>query len=112
MTIKEGEIGKLVVVNANFDLSGYTELKLVFTKNDLTETTVTTANGVSAPSVDLTVDVDGVSTTFLANQYWQYPTESGVMTPAGVTWQVHGEYIDATPKDFCGDTSTFTVFPC
>ena len=112
MTIKDGEIGKLVVVNANYNLSGYTELKLSFTKPDLTVVEVTTANGVSAPAVDLTVDVDGVPTTFLANQYWQYPTESGVMTPAGTNWKVHGEYIDATPKDFCGDTSTFTVYPC
>ena len=112
MSIKENEVGKLIVVNANFDLSGFTELKLSFTKPDLTVVEVTTANGVTAPAVDLTVEIGGVSTTFLANEYWQYPTEAGVMTPSGANWKVHGEYIDATPKDFCGDTSSFTVLPC
>jgi hypothetical protein len=112
VTIKDGEIGKLVIIGADFDLSGFTELRVVFTKPDLTVVTKTTADGVTAPAVPITVDIDGVSTTFAASEYWQYPTEAGVMTPAGTTWKVHGEYVDATPKDFCGDSNSFTVLPC
>jgi len=112
MSVKEGEIGKLLVVNANFDLSGNTELRIILTKPDGTEIEKLKADGVTAPSVPITVDVDGTETTFLANEYWQYPTEAGVMTPSGTTWKIHGEYVDATPKDFCGDETTFTVLPC
>jgi hypothetical protein len=112
MSIKEGEIGKLLVVNADYDLSGYTELRVVLEKPDGTKITKLTADGVTAPAVPITIDVDGVETTFAANEYFQYPTESGVMTPSGANWKIHGEYVDATPKDFCGDTSIFTVLPC
>jgi len=112
MSVKENEVGKLLVINANFDLSGNTELRVVLEKPDGTEVIKLTADGVTAPAVPITVDVDGVSTTFLANEYFQYPTEAGVLTPSGTTWKIHGEYVDATPKDFCGDTSIFTVLPC
>lgn len=112
MSIKENEVGKLLVINANFDLSGNTELRVVLEKPDGTKITKLTADGVSAPAVPITVDVDGVETTFNANEYFQYPTEAGVMTPSGTNWKIHGEYVDATPKDFCGDTSLFTVLPC
>ena len=111
MTVKENEIGKLIVINADFDLSGNTELRMVFKKPDGTIVTKLSADGVVAPATPITVDVDGVSTTFEANEYFQYPTESGVLTPSGTLWQVHGEYVDATPKDFSGDVSNFTVFP-
>jgi len=110
--IRENEVGKLIVINANFDLSGFTELHVVLTKPDGTVITKTTADGVTAPAVPITVDVDGVEETFAANEYFQYPTEAGVMTPAGTGWTNHGQYIDATPKSFCGETSIFTVFPC
>ena len=112
MSVKENEIGKLLIINADFDLSDNTELRVVLTKPDGTEITKLKADGVTAPSTPVTVDVDGVSTTFAANEYWQYPTEAGVMTPAGTTWKIHGEYVDGTPKDYCGDTSIFTVLPC
>ena len=112
MTIKENEIGKLLVINANFDLSGNTELRVVLETPGGVEITKLKADGVTAPSTPITVDVDGTEQTFAANEYFQYPTESGVMTPAGTGWKIHGEYVDATPKDFCGDTTTFTVLPC
>lgn len=112
MTIRENEVGKLLVVNAGFDLSGNTELRVVLETPDETVITKLTADGVTAPAVPWTGLVDGVETTFLANEYWQYPTEAGVMTPDGAGWKIHGEYVDGTPKDFCGDTSTFTVLPC
>lgn len=110
--IRENEVGKLIVIDANFDLSGFTELEVVLTKPDgTTIITKTTADGVTAPAVPITVEVDGVEQTFEASTYWQYPTEAGVMTPAG-TWKNHGTYIDGTPKEFCGATSIFTVLPC
>jgi len=108
MTVRENEIGKLLVVNTGFDLSGNTDLRIVLQQPDLTVITKTSSDGVTAPAVDLTVEVDGVSTTFLANEYIQYPTESGVMTPVG-TWKIHGEYVDATPKDLSGGISSFQV---
>ncbi len=111
VSVKENEVGKLIVINADFDLSGNTELRVVFEKPDGTIVTKLTADGVTAPAVPVTVDVNGVSATFNANEYFQYPTEVGVMTPSGSNWKVHGEYVDATPKDFAGDQSTFTVLP-
>ena len=110
MSVKENEIGKKLRVNAGIDLSANTELRIVLVKPDLTVITKLKANGVSAPAVDITVDVDGVSTVFKANEYFEYPTESGVMTPDG-SWKIHGEYVDGTPKDFAGDVSNFTVLP-
>jgi len=111
VSVKENEIGKLILINSDFDLSGNTELRVVFTKPDGTTVTKLKADGVTAPASDVTVKVDGVETTFLANKYFQYPTETGVLTPSGANWKVHGEYVDATPKDFSGDVSTFTVLP-
>lgn len=111
MTVKENEIGKLIVINANFDLSGNTELRMVFVKPDGTVVTKLSADGVIAPSVDIKVKVAGVEKTFLADRYWQYPSEAGVLTPPGTDWKNHGEYVDGTPKDFAGDVSNFTVLP-
>lgn len=111
MTVKENEIGKLLVVNADFDLSGNTELRVVLVDPLGVVQTKLKADGVSAPTTPITVKVNGVDTTFEANEYFQYPTESGVMTPDGVGWKIHGEYVDATPKDFAGDVSTFDVLP-
>lgn len=110
--IKTNEIGKLINVNAAFDLSGNTDLTLDFVLPDQTTLAKDKAGGVSAPAVDFTgVDVNGDTVTYLANQYWQYATASGDITLAG-SWKVHGGYVDATPKSFCGDPAFFTVLPC
>jgi len=111
MSVKEDEVGKLFVINAAFDLSGNTELNMVFKKPDGTIITKASADGVTAPAVPVTVDVDGVSTVFLANEYFQYPSEVGLLTPAGTSWEVYGVYIDGTPKNFAGDVSLFDVLP-
>jgi len=42
--IRENEVGKLIVIDANFDLSGFTELKVVLTKPDGTIITKTTGH--------------------------------------------------------------------
>jgi len=111
MALHVGEIGKSIVVNAAYDMSANTDLKLIFTKPDQTTLTVDKAGGVSAPSSTLVVTIDGVSVTLAANEYWLYATSSGDLDQAG-TWSVVGQYIDATPKLFCGESSTFTVLPC
>jgi hypothetical protein len=57
-----------------YDFTGNTELKLSFTKPDLTVVVVDSSDGVVAPAVDLVVEVGGESVTFLSGEYWQYPT--------------------------------------
>ena len=110
MPIKELEIGKAILANTSFNVSANSELKVVFTKPDGTVITKLKADGVSAPAVDVVTTVDGVETTFLANEYLQYLTESGVMTPDGA-WKVYAVYVDGTPKELVGDVSNFNVLP-
>ena len=110
MPIKELEIGKAILANTSFNVSGNTELRMVLTQPDGTVITKLKADGVSAPAVDVVTTVDGVETTFLANEYLQYLKDSGVMTPDGA-WKVHAEYVDGTPKDLAGDVSNFNVLP-
>lgn len=105
MTLKVGEIGKIIRVDTNFDLSANTELTLVFTKPDGTTLTKIKSDGVSAPGVDVT-DPDG--NVFSANQYMEYDFASGDLDQAG-RWFVRAEYDDATPKNFIGDTAEFIV---
>ena len=109
-TVKQDEIGKIMAINANYDLSGNTELRVVFKKSDGTIVEKLKADGVTAPSTPLTICVAGEEEIFLANQYFQYSTEAGLLDITG-QWQIHGEYVDGTPKDFSGDVSNFTVLP-
>ena len=109
--VREGDIGrKFAISSGDYDLSGQTELRMVFKKPDLTVVEKLTADGVSAPSTPLTLNVDGVETTFAADHYWLYSSESGLLDATG-GWTVHGEYVDGTPKDLSGDVSNFTVLP-
>lgn len=110
MGIKTGEEGKLIVVNADFDLSANNDLKLVFTAPSTAKFTVDKAGGVSAPAVDF-IDPDTGEVLFNANEYWSYATTATDFTESGL-WAVHGEYYDATPKKFCGETDSFTILPC
>ena len=109
-TVREGDIGRIFVINANFDLSGNTELRMVFKKASGAVVEKLTADGVSAPATPYTGTLDGEPVTFLANEYFQYATESGLLDETG-GWSVHGEYVDSTPKDLSGDVSNFTVLP-
>lgn len=108
MSVRVGDIGKLFIINADFDLSGNTDLRMVFKKPDGTLVTKTSSDGVIAPAVPVTVDINGTATTLEANKYWQYPSESGLLDTIG-SWQVHGEYVDGSPKDLSGDIGLFTV---
>jgi len=109
-TIKENDIGKTILINASFDMSGSTDLNIVFKQPDGTLVTKTASDGVTAPATPITVDVDGVETVFAANEYFSYDTEAGLLTPSG-EWSLYGVYIDGTPKNFAGDVSLFTVVP-
>ena len=109
-TVRQDEIGKIFLINANFDLSGNSELRVVFKKADGSVVEKLKADGVTAPTAPITTCVDGVEETFLANEYFQYATEAGLLDLTGV-WKIHGEYVDLTPKDFSGDISSFTVLP-
>ncbi len=107
--VRVDDVGKLFIINAGFDLSGNSDLRMVFKKTDGTVVTKTSTDGVVAPAVPVTVEIDGTETTLAANEYWQYPSEAALLTPAGTGWEVHGEYVDATPKDLAGDIDIFDV---
>jgi len=113
--LKVGEKGKTVQIGASFDMSSNTDLNILFTKPDQTQLTVNTAGGVTAPAIQVTIDVliDGVPTpkTFEANEYFEYDFVSGDLDQSG-TWVANGIYIEGALKEFCGDPFTFTVLPC
>lgn len=106
MTIRKDEVGKIIRVNALFDMTGNSELTLIFTKPNLAILSVNKASGVSAPGIDVTDPDTGV--VFKANEYFEYTTKAGDIDQSG-SWKVRGEYDDLTPKHFIGDTATFTV---
>lgn len=109
MAIKISEVGKILNVFADFDLSGNSDLQLSFRAPSGATFTKDKAGGVSAPNVEFTDPVSG--DVFPANEYWSYTTDGTEFTESGV-YKVTGRYIDATPKDFCGEVGSFTVLPC
>lgn len=109
--LKVGEIGKLIVINAGFDLTANTELTLTFVKPSGAILTKVKADGVTSPTEPLVVELGDDTVTFAGGEYFQYATQSGDIDESG-QWTVHGEYQDATPKLFCGDNTLMTVLPC
>ena len=113
-TAREGDVGrKFVASSGDFDLSGNTELRMVFKKPDLTVVTKLKADGVSAPAVPWVGKLDPSDTedtTFEANHYWEYESEAGLLDQVN-GWSYHGEYVDGTPKDLSGLIIDFTVLP-
>lgn len=101
MTIRVGDIGKPIVLWAQFDLSAFTALSMVFTKPDLTQLTVTP----TAPAVPL---IDPELGTIPANEYWQYITIAADIDQVG-TWTVCATYDDASPSHFSSAPATFEV---
>ena len=109
MSLRVGDIGKIVRVATGFNLSGNSELTMEFDKPDGTTTlTKLKADGVTAPSAEVNDPTLGI---LAADTYLEYPTASGDIDQDG-QWVVHAEYDDATPKHFCGDRATFSVLPC
>lgn len=108
MSLRVGEIGKLIRVNCDYDLTSNTQLSLVFTKPGGTSVTKTKADGITAPSTAAT-DPD-TGDIYAANEYMEYAVESGLLDEDGI-WTVYAKYEDATPKTFIGDSVTFSVLP-
>lgn len=105
--IKVGETGRTFRVNAEFDMSSYTELTIVFTKPDGTTVTKTTADGVALGASQVTDDDLGLLT---ANKYITYDNEDIFDTEG--TWKLYGKYTNTaeSPDDvFIGDTVEFQV---
>lgn len=105
--MKIGETGVTFRANADFDMSSYTELTLVFIKPNNTTVTKTTADGVALGGVNVT-DADLGALT--ANEYVTYETED-IFDTAG-TWRVYVKYTNtgSTPDDvFIGTTTSFQV---
>lgn len=110
--LKVGDIGKIAQIGTSgFDASSNTDLNIQFTKPDQTTLIITKAGGVSVPAIPTTVDVNGVSTTFNANEYFEYAFVSGDLDQPG-TWVANNIFIVGTTKRFCGDPFSFTVLPC
>lgn len=107
MTIKVGEIGKMLHVGMNYDMSGSTELELYFTSPDGTKTTLSKTGGrVTAPSVT----GGSKKLKFAEYNYMQILTEVGDFPVPG-EWTALGVYTDSTPKKYEGDIAKFTIEP-
>lgn len=107
-TIFKGETGRLLRVNAGFDMSANTELSIIFTDPNGTSTTKTTADGVALGIVNVTDDDLGSLT---ANEYVEYSMEPDLLTLAG-RWCVQVLYTNtgASPSDnLYGTIARFTV---
>ena len=110
-TVRQDDIAKIMVINANFNLSGNTELRMVFRKSDGSIVEKLKADGVTAPAVDFTVCVGDEEQTFLANKYWLYDWVPGDLDQAG-TWSASGIYIEGANKRACGNSVKFEVLNC
>lgn len=99
------EYGVIFRLNAKYNMSGSTSLKLTFTDPDDVVKEITT--GVTAPAAQATGTQDGIEYTFEASEYFQYTLQSGDIDKPG-QWRVRGDYIDGT-KNLKTDIITFTV---
>lgn len=104
------ETGRTLRVNAGFDMSSNTELSIIFCKPGGTSVTKTSADGVVLGTVAVT-DPDLGSLT--ADEYVEYPIESGLITDADAgQWSVQVLYTNTgvTPNDnLYGSIAYFTV---
>lgn len=111
MSVKIGEVGKLIYVGTGFDMSANTELGIRFVSpTDSIDFTRLSADGVTAPAVPSPSLPDiGV---LAANEYLLYATQAIDFTVAG-DWCVNAQYTESTTKFYIGDNGTLTVEdPC
>ena len=108
MALRLNEINKtLRVSSGGYDMSSNTELTIVFTLPDDTQVTKTSADGVVIGAGVTDADLGVLA----ANEYVEYPTESGFLSQAG-TWGAYLQYDDTvtTPDTrLIGAYVTFTV---
>ncbi len=111
MSLKVGETGKTFRVAASFDMSGNTELTLIFTLPDGTTTTKTKTGGEVTLGTTPITDPD--LGALLANEYVEYEIEAGFLNQDG-DWKVSLTYTNTTPTPddiYIGDCAPFTVLP-
>lgn len=99
MTIKVGEIGKVINLITGYDMSSATTVSVVLTKPDGTTTTKTGSSVVVGTTT---------SGNLIANEYFEYTTEASDIDQAG-TWGIYGIYEDGTPKKFLSTEADFIV---
>jgi hypothetical protein len=92
-----GDVGRLVRLDADFDLSGFTELYVVFVDPNGTRIEKSTADGVRLGSVDVSDPTLGTLERFT---YVEYENESDLFLLPG-KWMMQLIYADAnaTPPD-------------
>lgn len=103
--MKGGEIGKVINLITNFDLSGAGTLSIILTPPGGTAITKT-GSCVTAPNTE--------APPLVANQHIRYTTEAGDIennTNLEQTWEICGLYEDSTPKKYYSDSATFVVSP-
>lgn len=107
-TFRLNESGTTLRVDANQDISNYTELSLVFTKPDGTSVTKTTADGVTLGAAAIT---DNDLGALEANTYVTYEIEAALLDTVGF-WCVYFLYTNSasSPVDsWPGDPVEFEV---
>ncbi len=100
------EYGIVFAFSTAFNMSTYTSISIEFDKPSGATLTVTDADGVTVPAVDVTTTL-GV---FLANKYVAYTFQDGDVDEIGV-WAARVVYDDASPQHLISDVGTFTVNP-
>lgn len=114
MEIFYKESNKTIRVNAGEDLTAYTEIELVFKKTDDTIATKTlSASEVAVGLVEVTETVNGIATTFSANEYVNYITEVDFINATGTWWVQLIAINTATSPDtnYVGDPTKLIVKP-
>jgi hypothetical protein len=106
MSIKVGESNKTLDIDADFDISGFTDLTITLTAPSLAVKTFSNSVGarVTAPGTTSAGSIP-------ANEYFQLITIATDFDEAG-TWTVCGKYTDTgtTPDSiWSGDDVTFIV---
>lgn len=87
-----GEFGLVINFDAQYDLSGYSSLSLLFTRADSSTFTVTNPQ-VTMGAVPLSTALG----TFAANQYVKYTLANGDLTVPGM-YSARLIYTDSTKK--------------
>lgn len=103
MTVNVSEYGVALNFNANYDLSGSTNLLLSFIRPDGTLFT----GAPTVPTTDLVTTDQG---TFTAKKYARYLFKDGDLTRPG-EYTVRLIYMDASPKRLVSDVTSFMVYP-
>jgi hypothetical protein len=107
MAIKTGENGRIIRVSSLFDMSGNSEISLVFRKPDGTKITKTRTGGQVTLGAVQVVDPD--QGTLSANQYVEYVLEVGLIDQVG-EWSIELIYENSGANEkFYGETVNFDV---